>query len=195
MPTAPLPVSEDAVGAGQLRPREAATGMSARFIYTRGVGVSPAGVRASCQADYSCYTMQEPMGQMANYIIVLDVDPAPASARLLVVSEGRGLNGIDGSVGDPEIAFDPAVGVSALESGNKRAGYVRGTRIAYIINGSKSVLRAYDAATNATTEVAAQANWATGPGETGALTVYFHASVARAVFLWSDSDPLSTSVL
>jgi hypothetical protein len=133
--------------------------------------------------------------QKANYLIVLDVDPPAAPARLLVVSEGRGLDGITGSTGDPEIAFDPALGVSALESGNMRAGYVRGTRIAYIINGSRSVLRAYDAATRATTEVAAQANWATGPDPTGALTVYFHASVARAVFLWSDADPLSTSVL
>ena len=150
---------------------------------------------SACPADFACYTIQEPTEQKANYIVVLDIDPPSTSTRLLVVAEGRGLGGLEGSRGDPEIAFDPALGVSALESGNQRAGFVRGTRVAYIINGSQSVLRAYDAATNATTEVAAQANWATGPDGTGALTIYFHASVARAVFLWSDSAPLATSVL
>ena len=65
----------------------------------------------------------------------------------------------------------------------------------YVVDGPRSFLRVVDETTGRASEVAAQPNWATGPNGDGMLALYFHASVVRAVFLWSDSAPLATSDL
>jgi hypothetical protein len=150
-----------------------------------------------CPDGLVCRTIVEPdKEQKQNYVIVLHLDAVPASTtRLVAVSEGYR------DVGDPEIAFDPARGFSALETGAMRSnGYVARsgsarTRVVYLVNAEKSFLRVVDEETGASTEVAAQPNWATGSDSTGVLALYFHPSVSRAVFLWSDSDPITTTGL
>jgi hypothetical protein len=172
--------------------------MAVRFVYTR--GSPPGSVLAPCAADFVCraVTISEPdRAQKENYVIVVHIDSVPSTAtRLVAVSEGHR------DVGDPEIAFDPARGVSALETNALRSnGYVpiaarsTRTRIVYVVDGPRSFLRVVDETTGRASEVAAQPNWATGPNGEGMLGLYFHASVTRAVFLWSDSAPVVSSAL
>ena len=184
-----------------LRPSEVATGMEARFLYTRGdqapdCSDANGANGANGLTGLKCFTVDEPVfAQKQYYALVVHLDSVPSSAtRLVVVSEGtRG-------VGDPELAFDPAIGVYAVEGSVRRSkGGVRvgaRTRVVYVVDAedARCFLRAVDETTGASNEVAVTSNWTTGPAD-GIVTVYAHPSVSRAVFLWSDSRPTATASL
>ena len=201
-PMAPIAVPmAPSVPMALLRPSEVATGMEARFLYTRGdeapdCSDANGANGANGLVGLKCLTVDEPVfAQKQYYALVVHLDSVPSSAtRLVVVSEGtRG-------VGDPELAFDPEIGVYAVEGSVRRSkGGVRvgaRTRVVYVVDAedARCFLRAVDETTGASNEVAVTSNWTTGPAG-GIITVYAHPSVSRAVFLWSDSRPTATASL
>ena len=195
MPTMPSAL----IAPAALRASELATGMERRFVYTRGDPVRDCSAAdgangANGLTGLKCFTVNEPVfAQKQYYALIVHLDSVPSSAtRLVVVSEGtRG-------VGDPELAFAPSEGVYAMEGSERRSsGAVRvgaRTRVVYVVDEARSFLRAVDETTGASTEVAVRSNWPTGPADQ-IVTVYFHPSVARAVFLWSDAPPAATASL
>jgi hypothetical protein len=182
-----------------LRASELATGMEPRFVYTRSDPVRDCSAADGANGSngltgLKCFTVSEPVfAQKQYYALIVHLDSVPSSAtRLVVVSEGtRG-------VGDPELAFSPSEGVYAVEGSERRSsGGVSvgaGTRIVYVVDDSRSFLRAVDETTDESDEVAVRSNWTTGPANQ-IVTVYVHPSVARAVFLWSDAPPTATASL
>jgi hypothetical protein len=152
-----------------MRSVELDTTMSMRFMYARGIGMRPATMhQPQCAASVDCYETMASRNKYKYCVVVLDLVSAPTTetpVSVLVVTDD-----------EDTIEFTTTPAVLGSRDGPATEARIEGkTHIVYsfTIPTTRGSLR----------------------GASSRVRVRVHSSVDRAVFLWSESAPKSTTAL
>ena len=152
-----------------MRPVELDTSMSMRFMYARGIGMRPATMhQPQCAVSVDCYETLASRNKYKYCVVVIDLVSAPTTetpVSVLVVMDDEDTI---------EFTTTPAV-LGSRDGPATEARFEGKTHIVYsfTIPTTRSSLR----------------------GASSRVRVRVHSSVDRAVFLWSESAPKSTTAL
>ena len=178
------------------RAPSAPPGMDTRFAYTAGAGITAAFSERSITpypmsttAEDADYLLIERFGyQRRDYVlsVIVDCSKLPQTERVLVSVQ------IPSALGDPDIYFEPGVGVYAREKGDARSGSLELpasgiATVVYTIRGSTDIgSLQVTLSTGAKARAEAHVSWSTGANSSGGLVVTVHNSVLHASFFWAD---------